>query len=96
MRHPGYDGLWVCNRSEAFEQRLDEVPIGHRTLPTQGHSLSQAAGELEQGDSSGSEIEVVEVYFVCGEEYDSRTGRPWGMSQAAFDARNDAYQSRKS
>ena len=95
MRHPSYDGLWVCSRSEAFVQRLDEVPIGHRTVPTQGDSLSQAAGELEQEDSSSSEIGVVEVYFVHGVEYDSRTGMPWGMSQAEFDACNDAHQSLK-
>ena len=38
---------------------------------------------------------VVEVYFVAGQEIDSRTGLPWGETQASFDARNAACQQKR-
>ena len=48
---------------------------------------------VERRDSSV--VQIVEVYFVAGTQYDSRNGLPYGMSQKEFDARNDAYQAAK-
>ena len=72
--------VWLCPRAVAFDGRVVRFE------------------ESNQG-SDESEIELVEVQFVGApgnvEEVDMRTGLPFGLSQAQFDARNDGYRARK-
>jgi len=46
--------------------------------------------EKKDEDLAAPAVEVVEVYFFKGVEYDSRTGLPWGMTQEQFDTNNAA------
>jgi hypothetical protein len=47
---------------------------------------------MKKEAESDSEIEAVQVFFVKGVEYDSRTGLPWGVTQEQFDKKNADYQ----
>ena len=47
---------------------------------------------MKKEAESDSEIEAVQVFFVNGVEYDSRTGLPWGVTQEQFDKKNADYQ----
>jgi hypothetical protein len=47
---------------------------------------------MKKEAESDSEIEAVQVFFVNGVEYDSRTGLPWGVTQEQFDKKNADYR----
>jgi hypothetical protein len=47
---------------------------------------------MKKEAESDSEIEAVQVFFVKGVEYDSRTGLPWGVTQEQFDKKNADYR----
>ena len=50
----------------------------------------EAVKTIPDSELDDSAVEVVEVYFFKGVEYDSRTGLPWGMTQEQFDTNNAA------
>jgi hypothetical protein len=74
-------------------ENFDLAAVSQEFLQQPGERNSLAKRNLD--DDASSDVEVVEVYFVAGREIDSRIGLPWGMSQAAFDALNDAYRLEK-
>ena len=51
----------------------------------------RVASDIDSAESSDSDG-LVEVYFAAGREIDSRTGLPWGWTQARFDELNDKFQ----
>ncbi len=50
----------------------------------------EAVKTIPDSELDDSAVEVVEVSFFKGVEYDSRTGLPWGMTQEQFDTNNAA------
>ena len=91
MRFPDSGGLGVCCKT------LENAGIADQSEAASASKKRPRPAEFSDSDSASddSEVEVVEVYFVQGQEIDSRTGPPWGMTQEQFDAKQMDFQQSK-